>query len=234
MGSNEQDFNNQAFVPYAINGDETTYVPNGKYDCKDDGYVKPFINVDPNKNHEYENPSDVAKRAGLNRAGSGPRRKKNQLYGDTKKQQRVRLPDTPSSPTDGAESSPLVVTTLPEVQKSQSRKCDIKMIIFFILLLCLSAGGLALSLMNMMNKDDCLCSRKGTRLYNFNEIDLLCTSCPMRLCLTSIRAALFVHAKLKFNIKCAAVIIMPWKSLETCQWEFDLTGNSVLDYVNKF
>ena len=44
--------------------------------------------------------SIVAKRAGLSRAGSGPRRKKNQLYGDTKRQ-RVRLPDTPSSPTDG-------------------------------------------------------------------------------------------------------------------------------------
>ncbi|CAB4016392.1 Hypothetical predicted protein [Paramuricea clavata] len=171
MGSNQQDFNNQAFVPYAINGGETVYVPNGKYDtldCKDDGYVKPFVNVDPNKNHEYENPADVAKRAGLNRAGSGPRRKKNQLYGDTKKQ-RVRLPDTPTTPTDGAESSPLVVTIQQEHEKSKTRKCDIKMVIFFILVLCLSAGGLALSLLNMLNKENCLCSRRGKRLHNSNN-----------------------------------------------------------------
>ncbi len=51
MGSNQQDFNNQAFVPYAINGGETTYVPRGKYDTfsdsKHDGVVKPFVNVDP-------------------------------------------------------------------------------------------------------------------------------------------------------------------------------------------
>lgn len=165
MGSNQQDFKNQAFVPYAINGKETTYIPNGKYDtlaeCKDDGYVKPFVNVDPNKNHEYENPSEVAKRAGLNRAGSGPRRKKNQLYGETKKQ-RVRLPDTPT--TDGAESSPLVITTQTEHEKPKPRKCNFKIVIFFILVLCLSAGGLALSLMNMMGKDNCLCSRRGTRL----------------------------------------------------------------------
>ena len=164
MGSNQQDFNNQAFVPYAINGGETTYVPRGKYDTlsdsKDDGYVKPFVNVDPNKNHEYENPSEVAKRAGLNRAGSGPRHKKNQIYGDTKEHM-VRLPDTPTTPTDGAESSPLVITTLPVAEKSKPGKCDLKMVIFFILVLCLSAGGLALSLMNMLNKENCMCTRKG-------------------------------------------------------------------------
>ena len=175
MGSNEQDFNNQAFVPYAINGGETTYVPNGKYDaltvadCKDDGYVKPFVNVDPNKNHEYENPSDVAKRAGLSRAGSGPRHKKNQLYGDTKKHG-VCLPETPTTLTDGAESSPLVVTMHPPIhEKSRPGKCDFKMVIFFILVLCLSAGGLALSLLNMLNKENCPCSR-GKWLYNFRHI----------------------------------------------------------------
>ncbi|XP_028398891.1 uncharacterized protein LOC114522416 isoform X2 [Dendronephthya gigantea] len=163
MGSNQQDFNNQAFLAYAVNGKDTTYISNGKYDaltdCKDDGYVKPFLNVDPNKNHEYENPADVARRAGLNRAGSGPRRKNNQLYGESK---RVCLPDSPPSPTDGAECSPLMVTTVQESDKPHKRrgKCDFKMVIFFLLVLCLSAGGLALSLMNMMNKESCLCSRR--------------------------------------------------------------------------
>ena len=164
MDTNQQDFNNQAYLPYAINGKETTYISNGNYDaltdCKDDGYVKPFINVDPNKNHEYENPADVAKRAGLNRAGSGPRRKKNQLYGESK---RVRIPDSPSTPTDGAECSPLMVTAVQEHDKQNKKKrdCSFKMVIFFLLVLCLSAGGLALSLLNMMNKKSCLCSRRG-------------------------------------------------------------------------
>ena len=198
MGSNQQDFNNQAFVPYAVNGDETTYIPqNDKYDAltysKDDGYVKPFVNVDPNKNHEYENPSEVAKRAGLNRAGSGPRRKKNQLYGETKKP-RVRLPDTPSTPTDGAESSPLVVTIQPEHKKSKTQKCDIKLVIFFILVLCLSAGGLALSLMNMLNKENCSCSSRGMELCNLDNTNLLFILGRMRLAF-KIMYALRIHLR---------------------------------------
>ena len=31
MSLNQQDFKNQAFVPDALNGDETTYIQNGKY-----------------------------------------------------------------------------------------------------------------------------------------------------------------------------------------------------------
>jgi hypothetical protein len=194
MGSNEQDFNNQAFVPYAINGGETTYVPNGKYDtladCKDDGYVKPFLDVESNKNqkyHEYENPSEVAKRAGLNRAGSGPRHKKNELYGDTKKP-RVRLPETPTTPSDGAESSPLVVATLssPQEKSKSRRKCDFKTVIFVLLVLCLSAGGLALSVMNMLNKENCLCSRKGKSYIILDmfmpDALLFCIAVYMRVC----------------------------------------------------
>ena len=199
MGSNQQDFNNQAFVPYAVNGSETTYIPHGKYDtladCKDDGYVKPFVSVDPNKNHEYENPSEVARRAGLSRAGSGPRRKNNQLYGETKTP-RVRLPDTPSTPTDGAESSPLMVTIQPEHTKSKTRRCDIKLVIFFTLVLFLSAGGVALSLMNMLNKENCSCSSRGMKLCNFHNTHLSFTLRRLPFRANSARC-LFIHPQVK-------------------------------------
>lgn len=162
METNHQQFNNQAFVPYAINGNETTYIPNGKVDtltdCKDDGYVKPFLGGENSKNHEYENPSEVAKRAGLNRAGSGPRRKKNEVYGESKRQ-RIQLPETPSTPVglnDGAERSPLVVTTLKDHDKT--RKCNAKLFILLVFIFLMSAAALAVSLMNMLEKNDCRCS----------------------------------------------------------------------------
>lgn len=174
MQTEHQQFNNQAFVPYAMNGEEMTYVPNGQVDiltdCKDDGYVKPFIDVESTKNHEYENPAEVAKKAGLNRAGSGPRRKKNQLYGESKKK-RIELPETPSTPvgaSDGAERSPLVVTMSKDHDKK--RRCSAKLAIFLILVLLLSSAALALSLLNMLNKNDCLCSTTGN---NFKSLFII-------------------------------------------------------------
>ena len=178
MDSNQQEFNNKAFIPYAINGNETTYVPKGKYytltDCKDDGYVKPFMNGEHKNYHQYENPAEVAKRAGLSRAGSGPRRQKNALYGEAKGQ-RVRLQNRATTQSDGAECSPLVVnTTIPDYDKERSsRKCDLKTIIFFVLVLCLSAGGLALSLMNMLNESNCQCSQKGKKSLIYNDARVL-------------------------------------------------------------
>ena len=136
-------------------------------DCKDDGYVKPFLNTEISKDHEYENPADVAARAGLSRAGSGPRRKNNQLYGDSKKM-RVQLPEAPPSPVgiNGvAERAPLVITT--EKERIVKKRCNPKLMILLILVFLLSAAAVALSLMNMLQKNEsCLCSTtRGNRNY---------------------------------------------------------------------
>ena len=44
MGSNQQDFNNLAFMPSSLDSHGTIDIPYGKYDtladCKDDGEVK--------------------------------------------------------------------------------------------------------------------------------------------------------------------------------------------------
>lgn len=158
MESKHQQFNNRVFVPYAMNGNETTYVRNTQVDCEDEGYMKPFVDVESTKNHEYENPEEVAKGAGLNRASSRPRRRKNQLYGVSKKQE-IQLPEIPSTPvgrSDGAERSPLVVTMSKDHDKN--RKYGAKFLIFLVMLFLLSSAALALSLMNMSNKNDCPCS----------------------------------------------------------------------------
>ena len=161
MGSHEQDFNNQALAPDHA---ERTRVVNDNYEtpaviCKDDDYITPFVyNVNLKKNHEYECPSVVAEPVNSKRAVGGHRRKNNQLYGQTT-DQRIRFPDSPSSPN--AESSPLVVTANQEYKKSLTQTCDVKLVLLFILVLCLSVGGLVLGLMNMLSKENCLCSSRG-------------------------------------------------------------------------
>ena len=139
MGTNERDVNNPTCAFERQLGANDNYeIP--AMNCKDDDHVKPFANVDPTKSHDYESPSEVAKSANLHRKVSGHRRKNNQLYGET---------------TD------LVVMVNQEHKKPQEQKCDIKLAIFSILTFSLSVGGLALGLMNMLNKEDCSCSSRG-------------------------------------------------------------------------
>lgn len=144
MGTNERDVNNSTCAYERELGANDNYeIP--AINCKDDDHVKPFVNVDPTKNHEYESPSEVAKSANLHRKVSGHRRKNNQLYGQTT-DQRVRFSERPNA---------------------EPQKCDIKLAIFSILALCLSVGGLALGLMNMLYKEDCSCSSRGNGITQF-------------------------------------------------------------------
>lgn len=85
MGSNEQEFLNQTFAADAKTDDDTTHTPNDKYgivnvNCEHDNNVIPLVNVDSNKNREYENLSEMAKSANLKRAVGGLRGKKNKVH----------------------------------------------------------------------------------------------------------------------------------------------------------
>ena len=154
MGTQERDVNNSTCAFERQLGANDNYeIP--AINCEDDDHVKPFVNVDPTKSHDYESPSEVAKSANLHRKVSGHRRKNNQLYGQTTDQR------------PNAEPSALVAMVNQEHKKSQEQKCDIKLAIFSILALSLSVGGLALGLMNMLNKEDCSCSSRGNGIAQF-------------------------------------------------------------------
>ena len=150
----------------AKNSDDTTHTPNDKYgivnvNCKHDDDVMSMVNVDPNKNHEYENLSEMAKPANLKRPVSGLRGKKNKVDVARVRDEQVCLPDTLLTSDHGAKSSaPHVVTVW------MMGKCDIKLVIFFMLVFCLSAGGFVLGLLSILNKENCSCSSRGTRLCN--------------------------------------------------------------------
>ena len=76
--------------------------------------------------------------------------------------QQVRLPDTPSAENDSKESAPPHAANIKPDVKSKTQYGK-KGVVFLILVLCVSAGGLVLGLINILNKENCSCSSRGMR-----------------------------------------------------------------------
>lgn len=153
MGSKNPGLRNQAFVADAENS-------------KGDDHNIQLVYVEPNCNQVYECiPNSAAKPAELNLVSSASR-KMNQLESITKFQQ-VPLPDKPSWPNNSTESSHLAATAQPELEELKMRKCDEKLVIFLVFVLCLSLVALALGLVNVLKS-------RGMRSCNFARKNFIC------------------------------------------------------------
>ena len=163
--SKNTDYRNRVFNPAGLALPSTEVGIEVKDNCR---YFNPsyenLATTDPHDRHQYEDPAHVRNQILMGRTGSGPRRKRNEVYESTSDLSPLKRKSFPRSRHTDTECSEDSTTSSTDVNFTRD-SCISRLVLFLVLAVSVTSLLLVILMMRGIIGQNCGCSLKSKGLY---------------------------------------------------------------------